>query len=210
MLLKNKKNTSAVSVTNELKDMNSDLWKRINQFAKTLWLRIIKKPRQNKFLIVRLSDGKIQLGKGFTLDDYYILCWYYYLLSIYQPYRIFRLSMSDEGKIKLMTPYINYLNNNPFVKGHCKVEDCLQQVPYSKARPEIYKVNKYLQRRARLQKLLLIKYPYQVIQNKDLFNSYIILDRNTGELLGKEGWHTWHEADVEDYLDKLESGEIVR
>lgn len=75
---------------------------------------------------------------------------------------------------------------------------------------EIRKVDKKLEDRAKALNLSVICYPYCVLVNKYLYDAYIIFDKKKGELIGEEGWKVWNRASVEDYLDKLESGEIVR
>lgn len=204
-LLRKKSTTST-----DVKIMNTDVMKAINKFAKSLWFRIIKKPRQNQFMIIRLLDGTIQEGNGFSLDEKDIIAWYYYNLAKYQPYSIFKLGTSDDEKKRRLSPYVSRLNNNPCIHGTYTIEECLKEHPFFSARPEIYKADKNLQKRARAYKLLLIRYPYQIIMNESLLNSYIILDQQTGKLLGKEGWHTWTENTVREYLNKLEQVEIIQ
>lgn len=194
------RNTPEDEVARE-KRKRQDALKEATKELKAQGFRVIKKPRHNQFVLLDLKCGKIYEGRGYTLElnDLIDLKLYYGY-----KYRFFR-----KERVQIIA---KKLQNNPRLCGEYSELTCADSNSegYSVWQGEIRKPDKRLEKRAKTFNLLVFCYPYRIFLANSLYNAYIIFDRKTGELLGKEGWHTWTKEDVEQYLDKLESGEIVR
>lgn len=191
---------SKTIVTNE-KERRQDELKRATKELKAQGLRVIKKPRYNQFALLDLKHGKIHEGRGYSLELSDLID-----LELYYRYK-YRIPKKERVQIQ-----VKKLQNNPRLCGEYAEEYCADSnsCGYSVEQGEIRKPSKQLENRAKAFNLIVICYPYRVFLNDSLYNAYVIFDRKTGELLGKEGWQSWTKQDVEQYLDKLESGEIVQ
>ncbi len=190
------------SLSNIDRTTNEDKLKRATKVLKGYGFRVIKKPRYNNFALIDLKVGKVREGRGYSLElnDLIDLMLYYNL-----KYRGWR-------KKEQLQFHIKKLNNNPrlhgeYAEGSCDDGDSSGYIAVQKG--EVYKTDKRLLQRAKAFKLSIIRYPYHIIWHDNLYDSYIIFNKKTGTLIGKEGWTTWNRVSVEDYLDKLERGEIM-
>ena len=195
-LLKNKSTMPA----NE-KARQQDELKRATNGLKDRGFRVIKKPRYNQFVLLDLKRGKIHEGRGYSLNlrDLTDMMLYYY----------YKYTAPRQERVQTQ---VEKLQKNPrlcgeYAEGPC---DDSHYRGYNIERGEIRKVDNRLEKRAKAFNLIVICYPYHIYCTDYLHDAYIVFDRKTGELLGTEGWKTWTKHDVEQYLDKLEKGEITR
>ena len=166
---------------------------------------LIKKPRVDKFALFSIYKGVMQEGAGFTLnvEDVEDLLNYYYLKYLYSSSvnhgllrsRYTQPTKPQKTRIELLIPAIQKLIQNPLITGTYGVK----KTPVGKmsssyceaygdgycSKKPINKVLKGLAKTARAANLLLNRYPYPYLFDKDLIDRYVIVNLLTGHIVKK-------------------------
>jgi len=189
--------------------MDKDRLDFLKDAAKMYGFLLIKQPRVDRFALFSYRDGLLQEGEGFSLEESDVvdlLRYYDYKYPQIVPGKLFGprpVRRTQAEKVARLEKAIEKLNSNVKIKGSYskKIGNREPDGWYPERRKN--KDNKYLKKRARLFKLLIIRNPYPTEIER-----YVVFDLSTGKIFNSEHYSCTID-DLKVLLDDIENGTVT-